>query len=80
MSPTSLTPGAGAVSVADKRWWPYYHKTIEAGKKMVQLQFPGVDNLRALKAEFGPKLKHFLISIVVQSRHEAEALLQMVSE
>ena len=74
------TPGAAAVSVADKAWWPYYHKTIEAGKKMVLLQFPGVDQLRALKAEFGPKLKHFLISIEVQSRQAADALLQMVSE
>lgn len=74
------TPGAGAVSVADKKWWPYYHKTIEAGKKMVLLQFPGIEHLRALKAEFGPQLKHFLLSMEAQSQQEAEAILQLVSE
>lgn len=74
------TPGAGAQSVADKQWWPLYHKTIDAGKKMALLQFPDIEGLRALKTEFGSKLKHFLISIQAQSRCEAEEILQIVSE
>lgn len=74
------TPGAGAVTVADHKWWPYYHKTIEAGKKMVLLQYPSVEELRALKREFGSQLKHFLISIEAQSQQEAEEILQLVSE
>ena len=74
------TPGAGAETVADQRWWPLYHKTIDAGKKMALLQFPGVDNLRLLKTEFGPKLKQFLISIQAESHAEAEAILEIVGE
>lgn len=74
------TPGAAAASVADKQWWPYYHKTIEAGKKLALLQFPSVEQLRTLKIEFGPKLKQFLFSMEAASPAAAEAILHLVSE
>ena len=74
------TPGAGAETVASKYWWPLYHKTIEAGKKMVLLNLEGLDTLRIFKKEFGPKLKHFLISVQAQSLAEAEEILKIVSE
>jgi 5-methyltetrahydrofolate--homocysteine methyltransferase len=74
------TPGAGVETVADRKWWPLYHKTIDAGKKVALLDFPGVDTLRTLKAEFGGKLNHFLISIEARSLREAEEILQIVSD
>jgi hypothetical protein len=40
------TPGSGAEDVTNRRWWPYYHKTIEAGEKLILLGFHGEDNLR----------------------------------
>ena len=47
---------------------------------MVLLQYPSVEELRALKREFGAQFKQFLISIEAQSQQEAEEILQMVSE
>ena len=47
---------------------------------MALLQFPGVEPLRALKAEFGAKLKQFLISMEAASPAEVAAILHLVSE
>lgn len=74
------TPGAGAESVMDRRWWPLYHKTIEAGKKMILLGFSGLDNLRALKKDLGPKLKQCYITMSAQSLDEADEILRIVSD
>ncbi len=70
------TPGAGVEDVTHRRWWPYYHKTVEAGKK-VFLGFGGEDNLRALKREFGPKLNRFLLNLWANSPAEAQRLLEL---
>jgi hypothetical protein len=72
------TPGAGQAPVADKEWWPLYHKTIEAGKKVILLNFQGVDQLKAFKAEFGPKLKQFMIRIHAESLNQADHILNIV--
>jgi len=74
------TPGAGVEPVAHKRWWPLYHKTIEAGKRVVLLGFEGIANLRALKTEFGPKLRQFMISIGAESLKQAEDILGLASQ
>lgn len=62
-----------------KRWWPLYHKTVEAGKKIL-LGCDGIDNLRALKAEFGQKLKHFMIGIQAESLSQSDHILNIVSD
>ena len=54
------TPGAGTEDCFNPRWWPLYHKTIDAGKG-VFIGSGDFDGLMRMKKEFGPKLKRFLI-------------------
>ncbi|MFA6109743.1 MAG: hypothetical protein WDA75_13330 [Candidatus Latescibacterota bacterium] len=74
------TPGSGVAPITDRRWWPLYHKTLEAGKGMALLGFSGLDNLHAFKREFGRKLNRCLISIGARSRAEAEEILAITSD
>lgn len=71
------TPGAGAEPGEHRRWWPLYHKTVEAGKKV----YAGVscrEGFDALKKEFGPKLKQFLIGCGWPTkRKEAKELIKV---
>ncbi len=74
------TPGAGAVPETDRRWWPLYHKTFEAGKK-AHIGVWGDDTkgrLLALKREFGQNVKKFSISTAVNTPAEAEGLLHLM--
>jgi hypothetical protein len=74
------TTGAGAEPTQHSRWWPLYHKTFEAGKKV----FIHVDGeltparLAPLKREFGRKFKQFLINGRTASPAAAEELLRAV--
>lgn len=73
------TAGAGAESVFDRRWWPMYHKTIEAGKKLFIAEWNGLDTaaIRTLKREFGPQLNQFLIAGPVNSAAKAAELIRV---
>jgi len=77
LSMIQWTPGAGAEDTTHKRWWPYYHKTVEAGKKLILFGFHGEDNLRAFKREFGRKLNQFLICMQADSPARAEKLMTL---
>ncbi len=70
------TPGAGTVSCADRQWWPLYHKTVEAGKKLM-IGVEHVEGVRALRKEFGSKLNQFMINIHVETMEQAQALLHI---
>jgi len=73
------TPGAGAAPSWAPQWWPYYHRTVEAGKRL----FVGCDTieqLKAMKQEFGPDLKQFLIKMNVESPEQAEQVLCVASD
>ena len=73
------TPGAGTEPTTDRRWWPLYHKTIEAGKKM----FIGggtPDQLKAMKKEFGDEFKHFLIRMHALTHRQAKDVINTVSD
>lgn len=72
------TPGAGNEPTDHKRWWPIYHKTIEAGKKML-ISCGSIENLKALKREFGEKLKGFMINMRASSPAQAEEILKIVT-
>jgi len=72
------TPGDGHEPCWDKHWWPYFHKTFEAGKK-VFIWVDGVETLKALKKEFGPSFKQFLIGFGVKTLAEADDVLRLVS-
>jgi hypothetical protein len=71
--------GAGAEPETDRRGWPYYHKTVEAGKRLF-LGCHGEDNLRALKKEFGPKLKQFMLSFWMENPKDEQKVLGIVSD
>ncbi|MCL5995419.1 MAG: hypothetical protein M1546_05105 [Chloroflexi bacterium] len=73
------TSGSGVETTGDKRWYPLYHKTIEAGKKMF-LYIETVPELEGLCREFGPKLKQFYIIMNLPSLQEAQRVLAMVSD
>jgi 5-methyltetrahydrofolate--homocysteine methyltransferase len=73
------TPGAGVQTTGNPRWYPLYHKTIEAGKK-VFLVLETVEDLELLAREFGRKLKQFYLILSVPSLAEAQRVLELVSE
>ncbi len=72
-------PGAGQEPTYHKRWWPMYHKTVDAGKKLL-ISCDRIETLKALKKEFGPKLKQFLINMGAQSPEHAEEILKVASD
>lgn len=73
------TPGAGCEPVMDRRWWPLYHKTLDAGKAVFLHGFHGMDNLAALKKAFGKQFNRFMISTWAESRRQADEILALVS-
>ena len=73
------TPGAGAEPCWHSRWWPYYHKTVEGGKALLVNAGNG-DSLEALKREFGPKLKRFMLTVHVDTPETAQEVLAAVSD
>jgi 5-methyltetrahydrofolate--homocysteine methyltransferase len=74
------TPGAGVEPPDHQRWWPYYHKTVEAGKKIYVHSCDGIENLKAMKREFGPKLHQFLIGMHAASLEQAEEILRIATD
>jgi len=68
------TPGAGNEGTDHPKWWPLYHKSVEAGKKLNI--WCDMCNYDALRKEFGPKLKQFLIGMSAPSKKEAEGFLK----
>jgi 5-methyltetrahydrofolate--homocysteine methyltransferase len=69
------TPGAGAEPTWHPRWWPLYHKTLEAEKKLL-IGCDSVDTLHRLKSEFGEGLKQFLINMRAESPAHADEILR----
>ncbi len=65
-------PGPGDPPCDDKHWWPLFHKTVDAGKRMLIGAPP--ENLPALKREFGQKLKLFMINTTAPDRATANDL------
>jgi 5-methyltetrahydrofolate--homocysteine methyltransferase len=73
------TPGAGQPPTQHKRWWPIYHKSVEAGKKLF-ISCGTMEELRALKKEFGAGLKQFMITMSAKTREQADELLKAASD
>ncbi|HOS91855.1 MAG TPA: hypothetical protein PLD23_00405 [Armatimonadota bacterium] len=76
LSMLQWTPGAGVEPVDHPRWWPLYHKTVEAGKK-VFVNAASLDSLLAMKREFGDELKQFLIAMWVASPEQAAEVMRI---
>jgi hypothetical protein len=73
------TPGAGHEETWQQRWWPLYHKTFDAGKKML-IGCDSLESLLKLKKEFGPQFKQFLINMGAKSPQDAEQILRAASD
>ena len=73
------TPGSGVETTGNRRWYPLYHKTIEAGKKMF-LYLETIEELEGLCREFGTRLKQFYLILNVPSLQDAGRVLSMVSD
>jgi hypothetical protein len=58
-------------------YWPMYHKTVDAGKRM--LIGASFENLPALKREFGTKLKDFIINVNVKDQTQADEAVKLVT-
>ena len=74
------TPGAGVPPADDETWWPLYHRIVDGGKKLYCAGCRSQERLVALKREFGPKLKQFLITIELESPEQAEGMIHVVSD
>jgi len=73
------TPGTGAEPAHHERWWPIYHRTIEAGKG-VYIGCSDLDGILAMKEEFGDGFKRFMIGTQAGSLQQAEEILDLVSD
>ena len=73
------TPGAGQPPTWDKFWWEMYHKTIDAGKKVL-IGCDNVETLKALKREFGEGFKQFLIGMSAKTPENADEILEIASD
>lgn len=78
------TPGTdtGVEPVFHKRWWPMYHKTIEAGKAVMLVAYGRqYEQLRKMKREFREKFKRFLWWIwEVESVEQGQKILDCVTD
>ena len=73
------TPGAGNEPTDHERWWPLFHKSFEAGKKVL-IGCGSIESLKALKKEFGEGFKQFLINMGAESPAQAEEILKIASD
>ncbi|MBN1346909.1 MAG: hypothetical protein JXQ73_29740 [Phycisphaerae bacterium] len=71
------TPGAGQPPPDHERWWPLYHRIIAAGKKVYCTSCAGEESLKAMRTEFGPGLRHFLIAMSAESPRQADNILEI---
>ena len=70
------TPGTGNEPQASKIWWPLYHKTIDAGKK-IYIHCDTKEDLKTLKKEFGRKFKEFLIGMSLEQPEQTKEMLEI---
>jgi hypothetical protein len=71
------TPGKGVEPTHHARWWPYFHRILDAGKSVLLLDCGGREGLAALKREFGAKLKRFMLNARVSSPEEAAEIIRL---
>lgn len=80
LSMIQWTPGASQPDPADRKWWRMHHKSLDAGKKVILMYGCTKEVILALKREFGPQFKNFLISGWVNTEAEAQELIAAASE
>jgi hypothetical protein len=73
------TPGAGMEDGLHPRWWPIYHKTLDAGKSMFIGGDPRPERLSALRDEFGHDINRFAMSFGATTTDQAQRMMEAVS-
>ena len=73
------TPGAGAEGVLDRKWWPLFHRIIEAGKRVFAYADNAGEGLPAVKKEFGPRMNSFLIHCWAKDPGDSARLIESVT-
>lgn len=73
------TPGAAYEPPPHRRWWPYFHRTVEAGKRVILDHGVTLDDLTPLRREFGRKLHRFAIAVSLESPRQVDDVLQRVA-
>ena len=75
------TPGAGNHPERSPKWWPIYHKTLDAGKGLwLGMWGVTVDELRAMRKEFGRQFNRFVLITGAETVEKAEEMLKVVSD
>ena len=74
------TPGAGVEPDWHRRWWPLYHKTLDAGKKLwINVESKYKEDLLRLKQEFGQRTQRMLINLLgASSPNQAQEFIKMM--
>ncbi len=70
------TPGAGNEPSWHRRWWPLFHRILDAGRKVFITDSTGLEQLLDLKREFGDQTRNLLINCFASTREEAEKCLK----
>lgn len=71
------TPGTGNEPPEHPCWWQYYHKTIEAGKKVLIGVPSDVEVMKRLKREFRQKFHQFALWIYPNCLQQGEEILRI---
>ena len=75
------TPGSGVDREWHPRWWPMYHKTLDAGKGLwLGVYGATIDDLRALRKEFGHQLNRFVLVTRAETLAQAQEMIKVVSD
>lgn len=74
-----FTPGAGNEPEPHNQWWPYYHRTLKAGKKM-HIRCWELKELRAVKEEFGRDFRNCYIVFHADDEEEARRAIDLAVE
>jgi hypothetical protein len=65
------TPGEGNEPPAHKRWWPNYHRILDAGKGVFLFGVSFPDDFTAMRREFGDQFGRFMMT--AYAAHPAQA-------
>ncbi|OHB54090.1 MAG: hypothetical protein A2Y12_12580 [Planctomycetes bacterium GWF2_42_9] len=71
-------PGDNSDPPEHPRWWPIYHKTLDAGKR-IHLYFHqfSPDGINQMKKEFGTRLNKFVLQMDLDSPQKGETIFKM---
>lgn len=70
-------PGEGQEPPDHPKWWPLFHRILDAGKKVFLTPCRGIDELRALHREFREAIRGMMIQIEVPNLADARTVMDI---